>query len=51
MKKQPNTCKTCKYLQDLPFADTYICANENSNYADCDCDPDSDCCDEYEEED
>lgn len=43
-----NTCATCKWHDDLPFADTFICMNENSDYADCPCEPD-DTCPEWEE--
>ena len=49
MKEQPKTCKSCKYLESLPFADTYVCGNEYSCYADCDCNPDSDSCEAFED--
>lgn len=48
MKKQQNTCRTCKWLEDLPFTDTYTCMNEYSSYDTCDCDPDRDVCEEWE---
>lgn len=43
-------CKDCRYFKELPFADEYVCCNEESEYADCKCEPD-DYCDEWEEED
>ncbi len=49
MKEQPKKCKTCKHLVDLPFSGEYICANEESSYADCECDIENDFCEEWED--
>lgn len=41
-------CATCKWLDTLPFADEWVCTNEESEYADCPCDyPDKDTCSEW----
>ena len=50
MKEPPKTCKFCRYYEELPFADEYICTSENSDYSDCPCSAD-DYCDEFEERD
>lgn len=47
MKQQ--VCKNCKHLEPLPFSDTYICANGNGLYADCECDIENDTCDLFED--
>ena len=49
MKESPkHNCATCKYAEDLPFANELICMNENSNFADCPCDyPEKDTCSEW----
>lgn len=50
MKKQKNTCKTCKWLEDLPFTDIYICGNEKSSFDKLECDIENDTCEEWEGE-
>jgi hypothetical protein len=42
-------CKNCKYCEELPFADEFICTNPNSEFAECPCEP-NDTCDEWEED-
>lgn len=49
MKEQLKMCRFCKYYENLPFSDEYICMSENSDYADCPCNPD-DVCEEWESE-
>lgn len=45
-------CRTCRWFENLPFADEGVCTNEESEYADCSCDdPENDTCDCYEEGD
>lgn len=47
MKDQ--VCANCKWLDNLPFADEWVCTNDNSEYADCPCDyPDKDTCEEWQ---
>ena len=42
-------CANCRWLENLPFSDEYICANEESEYADCPTNyPNKNTCDEWE---
>ena len=42
-------CATCRWLEYIPFGEG-VCANEDSEYADCPCDnPENDTCDYWEE--
>lgn len=43
MKEKTHNCASCKYREELPFADEWTCMNENSDYADCECNPDDTC--------
>lgn len=48
--KERKVCANCKWLEQLPFADEYICTNGESEFADCPTDfPENDFCDEWEE--
>lgn len=52
MKPKEHVCKNCKWLEDLPFSNEYICTNDNSQYADCPSDyPENDTCEEWESSD
>lgn len=47
-EKMKQVCATCKWLDTLPFADEWVCTNEESEYADCPCDyPEKDTCSEW----
>ena len=48
MKERPEICKFCKYYEELPFTDEYLCTCEESDYADCPCES-KDTCVEWEE--
>lgn len=43
MKEKEHNCASCKFREELPFADEWTCMNENSDYADCECNPDDTC--------
>ncbi len=46
--KEQRVCATCKWLEQLPFADEYVCTNEKSEYAECPTDyPEKDTCPEW----
>ena len=42
-------CANCRWYEELPFADEFLCTNENSDYADCPSDnPEQDTCEYFE---
>lgn len=44
-----SVCFNCKFYEELPFADEFICTCEDSDYADCPCDnPEQDTCECFE---
>lgn len=51
MKPERHTCKNCKWLEDLPFTDTFICGNEYSSYDQLECDIENDSCEAWERKD
>ena len=47
--QEKHTCSNCKWCENLPFADEYVCGNADSDYSDCPSDyPDKDTCDKWE---
>lgn len=47
MKEQPKTCRTCKHYVELPFTEHQMfCMNDESEYADCECE-DNDTCEDW----
>lgn len=48
MKEKKHTCKNCRWLEDLPFTDTYICGNKYSSYDNLECDIENDSCEAWE---
>lgn len=47
--QEKHTCSNCKWCENLPFADEYVCGNAESDYSDCPSDyPDKDTCDKWE---
>lgn len=48
-KEGKTRCKNCKWIEELPFSNTYICENNYSSYAGCDCDIENDSCEAWEE--
>lgn len=46
---EDQVCANCRWLENLPFADEWVCTNDASEYADCPCDyPDKDTCEEWQ---
>ena len=41
-------CRMCKHLIELPFGEPF-CNNEDSDYYQCECEPEEDLCAEFEE--
>ena len=50
MKEKKHRCKNCKWLEDLPFTDTYVCGNPYSSYDQLECDVENDSCEAWESE-
>lgn len=50
MKEKEHRCKNCKWLEDLPFTDTYVCGNPYSSYDRLECDVENDSCEAWESE-
>lgn len=43
---EDQVCANCRWRENLPFSDEWICTNGNSDYADCPCEY-NDTCEEW----
>lgn len=47
-EEMKEVCATCKWLEELPFSNEFVCTCDESEYADCPSDnPEKDTCEEW----